>query len=641
MQIPEGTIIDNRFRIVRRLGEGGMGAVFEAQQMDLERTVAIKFLTEPGMTGDEAFARFQQEAQVLSQIRHKNIVGVYAFGKWHELAYMVMECLDGTSINDMLRKQGALDRMFVLDVGLQVCSGLESAHIAGVVHRDLKPSNLIVTADGVVKIIDFGLAKVLVSSAAGRQQLTEAGVAVGSVLYMSPEQCIGAAVDPRADIYSLGCVLHHCLAGTPPFVGDHSVVVMMQHTNEMPPRLQEAGALGSVVWNALAKNANDRYQTAAEMRHDLEVAAKDGTVDEKSVTPLAVAIAPKRRRANSAAIAVVAVLALAVGCLVYATVPRQSAAPPVEQEFTLNKFARLENEALILADQNKIEESGDALRQLLPNLPRGTLRGQWVPNAYRAVNTLLTGDYKIRSQYAAADCARAFQIAQQLPCRDYAELSALVDIAESMRFLGHANEAYPIFDRAGEFLSRDAAMGPPELDLSSRCIAVGNSYSERHNQAKVEAMYRLADQYAERAENPQSIIMVIGYGMRWNINRNENVKRLDALTHLAPHLRLWRENLRMTNYCLDRDLPNAEKSCDRALKMIRTHGLECQPANIIETYAQASDLAYGRREREKALQLIKEAEDVYRDHQDELMQDQNMLKYLEIRRKRIEESKSI
>jgi eukaryotic-like serine/threonine-protein kinase len=145
MHLADGTIVDNRFKIRRRLGAGGMGAVFEAEQLELGRTVAIKFLSDPNMAEDEAFARFQQEAQIISHLLHKNIVAVYAFGQWRNMPYMVMERVDGTSLQDMLKANKPLEQKFVLDMAMQVCAGLHQAHEAGVVHRDIKPSNILVS----------------------------------------------------------------------------------------------------------------------------------------------------------------------------------------------------------------------------------------------------------------------------------------------------------------------------------------------------------------------------------------------------------------------------------------------------------------------------------------------------------------
>jgi tRNA A-37 threonylcarbamoyl transferase component Bud32 len=281
MQIPAGTIIDDRFRIMSPLGSGAMGAVFEAYQKELDRTVAIKFLNDPAADEVESFARFQREGQVLSQLRHKHVVSVYAFGRWRGIPYMVLEKVVGISLQELLRANEPLDPEFIIDSMVQVCLGLQAAHNVGIVHRDIKPSNLLVT-DSLIKIIDFGLAKQLKSNTAAGQELTEAGTTIGTVLYMSPEQCNGEPVDARSDIYSLGCVIHHCVTGEPPFTGEHSLVVMLQHMRDPLPRCGNE-LLQVIIDNATAKEPANRYQTADEMREDLLAARRGEKVHPRAL----------------------------------------------------------------------------------------------------------------------------------------------------------------------------------------------------------------------------------------------------------------------------------------------------------------------------------------------------------------------
>ncbi len=229
---------------------------------------------------------FLQEAQIISQLHDRNIVSIYAFGQWQNTPYIAMEFVAGSSLQSLLRENQPLDVQCVLKTGIQICSALSHAHKQGIVHRDLKPANIMIGANGDVKVIDFGFAKIFQADAARRQQqLTEAGCALGTTLYMSPEQCQGQPVDGRADLYGLGCVLHHCLTGRPPFEGDHSVAIMFKHINEQAPRLvgadtelKQVAELQRILDTAMARDLGSRYQTAEEMHHDLSLAATNITV---------------------------------------------------------------------------------------------------------------------------------------------------------------------------------------------------------------------------------------------------------------------------------------------------------------------------------------------------------------------------
>ncbi len=285
MQLAPGTIVDNKFRIIAHIGVGGMGSVFSAEQMELNRKVALKVLAGTGPLDEESAARFLQEAQIISKLHHRNIVSIYAFGQWQNTPYIAMEFVTGNSLQSLLQDNQPLDVRFVLETGIQICSALSHAHKHGIVHRDLKPANIMLGSNGDVTVIDFGFAKILQADAARRQQqLTEAGCTVGSILYMSPEQCQGQPVDGRTDVYGLGCVLYHCLTGHPPFNGDHSVSIMFQHVNDQAPRLVGApteldslAELQRILDMAMAKDLVSRYQFADEMLHDLSLAAANVT----------------------------------------------------------------------------------------------------------------------------------------------------------------------------------------------------------------------------------------------------------------------------------------------------------------------------------------------------------------------------
>lgn len=282
MRLAEGTTIEDRFQIISYIGEGGMGTVYNALQVGFNRTVALKFLDWKS-TGDnaEAFARLEREAQALSELQHKNIVSVYGFYKSDSFGpFLVMEYLAGQSLQLLLSNRTPLAPERSIEIVIEICEALACAHAGRIVHRDIKPSNIILGEPYGLKIIDFGLIKLLPDYGKTVQQLTEAGCAVGSVLYMSPEQCTASVCDERSDIYAVGCVLHHCLTGVPPFEGDNSVAIMLQHVHDAVPALSSAcpdrtypEKLQDVILRAMAKAPEHRYQSASELLADLKLIA--------------------------------------------------------------------------------------------------------------------------------------------------------------------------------------------------------------------------------------------------------------------------------------------------------------------------------------------------------------------------------
>lgn len=259
----------SKYRILSKLGEGGMGEVYLAEDTELNRQVAIKFLPDELASNAESLARFRREARTAAALNHPNIVTVHEVGQYGNRPYIVMAFVDGVPLSDAVEKRElSVDR--VIELTLQILDGLKSAHAAGIVHRDIKPGNVFIDRDGRVKILDFGLAK---PGGAGR--LTGALSTMGTIFYMSPEQTRGEEVDQRSDLFSLGAVLYEMLAGRPPFEGEHIAAVVYSITNEEPKPLSRMyqripRAMELVVAKALSKNPDDRYQTADEMAADLK-----------------------------------------------------------------------------------------------------------------------------------------------------------------------------------------------------------------------------------------------------------------------------------------------------------------------------------------------------------------------------------
>jgi len=261
------------FRILRRIGQGGMGQVYLAEQASLKRQVALKIMRPDVADNPTAVQRFQREAEAVAKVTHANIVQVYAFGQADGVYYMALEFVDGKNLADYVAKKGPPDLLLALSILRQVAAGLQRASENGIVHRDIKPENILLTRKGEVKVTDFGLSRCF----GGEQEplnLTQTGVSMGTPLYMSPEQVQGKEVDPRSDIYSLGVTAYHMLSGQPPFLGQNGFEVALQHVQKEAVPLQERRPdlpvdLCQVVQRMMAKEPGERYQTARELIRDL------------------------------------------------------------------------------------------------------------------------------------------------------------------------------------------------------------------------------------------------------------------------------------------------------------------------------------------------------------------------------------
>jgi non-specific serine/threonine protein kinase len=274
-----GTTVSH-YKIIKVLGSGGMGVVYEAEDQQLGRRVALKFLPQAPGADPLALERFQREARAASALNHPNICTVYAIGQHEGRHFIAMELLEGQTVADSLRAQPFTPAVLI-DIGIQIADALESAHAKGIIHRDIKPANIFLNARGQVKLLDFGLAKFGGPADQGAHaetragpDLTTPGTAMGTVAYMSPEQARGDLTDARTDLFSLGAVLYQMATGVLPFKGDTDAVVFDAILNRQPAPVTEVGravpeALSRVIEKALEKDRNLRYQSATELRTDL------------------------------------------------------------------------------------------------------------------------------------------------------------------------------------------------------------------------------------------------------------------------------------------------------------------------------------------------------------------------------------
>jgi serine/threonine-protein kinase len=261
------------FQILRRLGQGGMGQVYLAEQVSLKRKVALKLLKPDLAVNPVSLQRFKAEAEAVARATHANIVQVYAIGEVGGLHYMALEYVEGRNLREFLERKGPPEVLVALSLMRQVAAALQRASELGVIHRDIKPENILLTRKGEAKVADFGLSRCF-REESQPLKLTQSGMTMGTPLYMSPEQVEGRPVDPRTDIYSFGVTCYHLLAGHPPFRGQSAVEVAIQHVQKQPVPLAQVrpdlpAELCALVHKMMAKNPDERYQTGKEVVREL------------------------------------------------------------------------------------------------------------------------------------------------------------------------------------------------------------------------------------------------------------------------------------------------------------------------------------------------------------------------------------
>lgn len=269
-----GKVLGGRYKVLEKLGSGGMAVVYKARCTWLDRLVTIKVLREELVSDEEFVRRFRREAQAVAKLSHPNIVSVYDVGQEDGVPYIVMEYVEGQTLKDLIRREGKLKTEQALEIAVQICTALEHAHENGIIHRDIKPQNILVTSRGKVKVTDFGIAR-----AASGATVTHTGKIIGTVHYLSPEQARGEIVGTASDLYSTGAVLYEMLTGRVPFEGESPISIALKHLQEPIVPLRQLvptipPAVEQVVLRAMNKDPRLRFSSAKEMASALQAAAR-------------------------------------------------------------------------------------------------------------------------------------------------------------------------------------------------------------------------------------------------------------------------------------------------------------------------------------------------------------------------------
>ena len=281
--IMKGQKINDRYQIIKSIGEGGMANVYLAYDTILDRNVAVKVLRGDLATDEKFVRRFQREALSASSLSHPNIVEVYDVGEDNGQYYIVMEYIEGCQLKQLLKKRGRLTLSEVIDIMLQITDGLSVAHDAYIIHRDIKPQNIMILDSGLVKITDFGIAMAMNST-----QLTQTNSVMGSVHYLPPEQANGKGSTLQSDIYSMGILMYELLTGELPYKGDNAVEIALKHLKEKIPSVREKfpeipQSVENIIIKATAKNPKNRYADARSMNEDLRTCLDDSRVNEAKI----------------------------------------------------------------------------------------------------------------------------------------------------------------------------------------------------------------------------------------------------------------------------------------------------------------------------------------------------------------------
>ncbi len=505
-----GNVVSH-YRIVEKLGAGGMGEVYVAEDLALDRKVALKFLPSHDANDPAVLKRFEREAKAAAALSHSNIVTIHEIGTHDGRPFIVMSLVEGTPLRNLIDEK-TLSIEKAIAIAAQVCDGLAAAHRAGIVHRDVKPENVVVEAGGHAKILDFGLAKV-----AHAGKLTEEQSTVGTVRYMSPEQARGEDVDHRSDLFSLGVVLYEMIAGRPPFRGEHAAAVLYSITTETPQPLarfnHRAGAeLERVVAKALAKDRAARYQSAEDFAADLKQVAK---------MPTSSVVTPRKRRL-SIIVPVAAVLVIAAALLVLKPFDAKQTATAAEKRLAILYFENMEEPA----DPERLGEI--------------------------ATNLLIT-DLSESKYVSVVSSQRVYDILKQMG----KEGVKVVDRSTATEVAREAG--------ASDMLVGTVLRVHPNVELTSQLIDVASGEAratQRVRGAKGEDVFALIDRLSAEVKND--------LGLPRKASAEPEIAVADVTTHSAVAYRYYLEGVEEMNRFR---FPQARASLEKAIQADSTFAM--------------------------------------------------------------------
>ena len=532
-----GTILADRYEILSVIGRGGMGVVYKAMHQLMEKVVAIKMMHAHLVSDQLALKRFQQEAKAASCLNHPHLIGVHDFGVTPAgQPYLVMDFLEGKSLTEIIDTDGTLAVKRALRIFAQACDGLAHAHNKGVIHRDLKPGNILLvdTEDksDFVKIVDFGIAKLLPHSGKESQALTQLGETFGSPPYMSPEQCMGLALDPRSDIYSLGCVMYEALTGQPPLLGSTMLETMNKHVSEMPRSFSEVCSdlyiperLEKIVFKTLDKNPELRPQSMLVLKDALETVGRDlesgtasllatGRRPAAQTVRLVSSGADSRQPARIPALIAIGlgmiliILAFLAGRgtlhLLLASHPQTAAgvAGGTGGSAAAEKlWQRYDQSADTALREGELEKAHRSCEQALKSAQ------QFRPDDPRLAHTLniLANVYRAQGNYGQAEplFRQALQIRAAALGADDPDVAASEDsLGRLYQAEGRYRQAEPLFKQA--LATKEKSLGPDSPDLVGSLKSLALLYQQEGRYVEAEAIYERILRILEKALGPQN-----------------------------------------------------------------------------------------------------------------------------------------
>ena len=588
------------YQIIHKLGAGGMGEVFLAQDTRLERKVAIKTLPAKSIDDANARRRLFREARAAATLDHPNICGIHEVNQDGDCVFIVMQYVEGETLAQKLL-EAALSTDEVLDIGIQVAEALSEAHSRGVIHRDIKPQNVIVTPRGQVKVLDFGLARMTLKDrpsdpdAKTETQLTEEGYIVGTVAYMSPEQLKGAPVDTRSDVFSLGVLLYECAAGAPPFTGSSKIEISSKVLQVEPRKPSELNPLippllERIILKAMAKEMTDRYQTVDELLRDLKsVHASMSGATELLPSVTRHQSSPGFKEAARQALNlrwVQALLAAAafliiigfIGVRVWRSSPYQ---PTAEAGFFYDQGIQALRAATYFQASKALKQSVTLDSQYAPAHARLAEAYLEIGNTEQAKDeVLIANSLAEKRQLAATDKLRLDAI-DATARRDFpnaiasyqkvVDQSPAAEKADAYVDLGRVYEHSDQLDKAIENYSKAAQLDPQSAGAA---LHLGTTYSRKRDVANAEASFQRAEKIYQVLTNHEGLVevgfqrgvLLLGAG-KWSEAKTELERVMGMLKSQENNYQLTRTELELS--IVYRDLGNIEHAKELAADAIR------------------------------------------------------------------------